>query len=351
MFIGAPPGPAWLAAHPAINEWFAIANTSGAGSSKVDNYSGFALKVATSELFIPAAGGHPDLDNRVVSLNLALDAPGSVGTNGWVLRHAQCASPNEPAADDDSYNASDGTPMAAHLYNYLQHVASLDKVILIGSYGIGAVARVSKHVNGFGTTTFNWDAAGTWADPASTVFGRAQDASGVIYCDTSRKFTPATNTWGTHPHTLGRFPIAYDSSNNTFFSLQWGDGQGAGSGVTATRANLGAGTDSTITFNTSAALTQFATDTPIYSGMDYDPINDNFLYYCGQGSGAGRIYVITKGVGTVWDMSILALGGGSVTPNAAISAGVNKRFQYVSALRGFVMLPYAASNLYFIRTS
>jgi len=338
--------PAWLSAHPTINEWFAISGTSGAGGADIDAYCGFALKPSTPEIIIAAAGGHPGMDNRVVSCDL------SAGSPSWTTRKAATASPNDSAADNDSYNASDGTPMARHLYNYIQYISQTDRVMLVGGYAIGTVARYTVHVDGFNLATNAWDAAGTYTDmPVAGNYGNSQDASGVIYTGGGKKFNAVTNTWGTHPHSIGRFPTAYDSSDGSIFSLQWADGQGFGSGVTANRANLGAGTTSTISFNSSAALTQFIADAPTYSGMDYDSFNDNFLFYCGQGSGAGRIYKITKNGTTTWDISILSLGGGSSTPGASPAAGVNKRFQYVPAYKGFVMLPQSSSNLYFIRTA
>ena len=106
-----------------------------------------------------------------------------------------------------------------------------------------------------------------------------------------------------------------------------------------------------VTFKPSEALTQFTKDTPTYAGMDYDPDHDRFLFYCGQGSGAGRIYIVTPNDGNVWDMSLYAFGSGSTPPPAAGGAGVNNRFRYLPGLKGFVVLANAKNNLYFIRTA
>jgi hypothetical protein len=97
-------------------------------------------------------------------------------------------------------------------------------------------------------------------------------------------------------------------------------------------------------------LNQFIADAPTYAAMDYDPINDRFLFYCGQGAGAGRIYAVKPNAGNVWDISVLQLTG-STRPPATPGAGVHSRFTYVPALRGFILLPLASSNLYFIRTA
>jgi hypothetical protein len=85
--------------------------------------------------------------------------------------------------------------------------------------------------------------------------------------------------------------------------------------------------------------------------MDYDIVNDKFLFYHGAGD-TKRVYVITPGSGTTWDMSILGLGPGTETPDdpPANGSGINGRFRYVPALKGFVMLPRGTANLFFLRT-
>lgn len=88
---------------------------------------------------------------------------------------------------------------------------------------------------------------------------------------------------------------------------------------------------------------------PTYSAMDYDPINDRFLFYNGQGTSAGRIYVITPNDGNEWEMSILPLADGSALPEAVTSSGINRRFLYVPGLNVFVCMPLSQSNIWFIR--
>jgi hypothetical protein len=170
------------------------------------------------------------------------------------------------------------------------------------------------------------------------------------------KWSPDTNAWtetGVAGASYFRWPAAYDSARNRFFTLQWGDGQGydLNLGLGATSIDLAANTQTKITFNPSDALTQFQADAPTYSGMDYDIANDKFLFYYGGGD-TKRVYVITPGSGTTWDMSILALGPGTETPDDPPSSGsgINGRFRYVPALKGFVMLPRGTANLFFLRT-
>ncbi len=114
---GAPSSPAWLAGH-AVNEWFAIPGTAGAGGLNVTAYSGMALREATSEIVIAATGGHHDgNDNSVISLPLAVDAP------TWVTRKG----PSQVPADNVSHYA-DGTPSSRHLYHSIHVIESLHRV-------------------------------------------------------------------------------------------------------------------------------------------------------------------------------------------------------------------------------
>jgi hypothetical protein len=96
-------------------------------------------------------------------------------------------------------------------------------------------------------------------------------------------------------------------------------------------------------------VNSFIADQPTYAAMDYDPDNDRFLFYCGQGAGAGRVYVITPNASTTWDVSFLATTGN--LPPATPGDGVHNRFRYVPALKGFLLMPKATSNLFFIRTA
>ncbi len=104
-----------------------------------------------------------------------------------------------------------------------------------------------------------------------------------------------------------------------------------------------------VTFKNSTALQMFIDEKPTYSAMDYDPINDRFLFYNGQGTSAGRIYVITPNDGNEWDMSILPLDAGSATPDVVPASGINRRFLYVPGLNVFVMMPLQEGNIWFIR--
>jgi hypothetical protein len=338
--------PNWLAGH-AINEWVAIPNTAGAGGSAVDAYSGFAYNDLTDEIIIALAGGHTNSsDNRVVSLRLTDDAP------TWQQRSAQTAN----VTQDVAYY-SDGKPASRHVYSTCHFVPQLNRLMTFGvRFAYGAAFTFSK-VDGFSLDTNLWDRAGTWPDAPSGHYGAVMiRATGDVWTSALSRWSPSSNTWSqpiaTRTSDYVRWPIAHDLRRNQLFTLNWGDGEGGGSAaLSASRVPLGRSAQISVTFHSSSALDSFAAEAPSYAAMDYDIANDRFLFYSGQGNAAGRIYVITPNDTNVWDMSLLTLGAASALPPATPGSGVQNRFRYAPALRGFVLLPFAGSNLYFIRTS
>jgi len=339
--------PAWLVAC-SLNEWCEIADTAGAGGVNVDAYSGMALADSNSEIVIAAAGGHHDgFDNSVVSLVLASDSP------KWVTRKA--SSTNTP--EDVAYYP-DGLPSARHLYQSIHVIESLHRVFLFGARYTWGNAFAFPTVDAFDLTTNEWDPAGTWADvPNGGAYGVVRvRATDDVYTSTFFKWTAQTQSWSqpitTRTNDLVRFPVAHDSLRNQLFTLQLGDGQGYdGPTIYASKVPLSGSAQISVTINNSPAYAQFQADAPTYSAMDYDPDGDRFLFYCGQGAGAGRVYVITPNDSNQWDMSILTLGPGSATPPAVPGSGVNSRFRYVPGLKGFVLLPNKTSNIFFLRTA
>jgi hypothetical protein len=339
--------PLWVL-EGAVNQWIEIPGTAGAGGAAVDAYSGFAWNDAASEIIIAAAGGHNDSsDNRVVSIRLAEDTP--------VWRTRMQASSN--VTRDVAYYA-DGKPASRHLYSTIHHIPQLDRVMLFGvRFPYGSAVTFSK-VDGFNLNTNTWDPAGTWPDlPSGAGYGACViRATGEVWTNGLHMWSPTSNQW-TNPLThrtadFVRWPIAHDAKRNQLFTLEWADGEGYGTAViNATRIALSGMVQKTVSFKPSSALDQFVVDAPTYAAMDYDPVNDQFLYYCGQGSGAGRIYVVKPNDTDSWEMTFLQLAAVSAMPPATRDSGVQNRFRYVSALKGFILLANASSNLYFIRTS
>lgn len=270
----------------------------------------------------------------------------------WTLRLAPSAAPKQNVA----YYA-DGRPTSRHLYSSSHFVPQLNRVMLFGTYGAWGSGWAFSTVDAFNIDTNTWDAAGTWADITPGHYGAASIRStGEVVSVTLKKWSPADRKWSdlvTNPLAdATRWPMAYDPRRNQMFCLQWGDGQGFDpQRLVASRVVLGANQQVAVSFNPSAALTQWLAEKPTYAGMDYDVDNDRFLFYAGQGAAAGRVYVIQPNDGNVWDMSLLAPAAGSAKIAESSSGGLQNRLRYIPALRGFVLLARGSSNLYFLRTA
>ncbi|WP_457421910.1 hypothetical protein [Roseateles sp. P5_E7] len=338
--------PAWMA-DKALGTWFEIPNTAGAGGAAVDAFSGMAINELTSELLIAAAGGHIDSsDNRVVSLCLASDTP------TWTQRMAA----SKTAAQNVAYY-TDGLPASRHIYSSLHFVPQTNRLMLFGARATYGSAWDFAKVDGFNLDTNKWDAAGTWADMPSGYYGAAQIRStGEIVTTSLKKWSPVDRKWtdlvASPNGDSVRWPIAFDARRNQVFCMQWGDGQGFDpQRLVASRVPLGSGQQISVSFNPSSALTQWQSDKPSYAAMEYDPDNDRFLFYAGQGDAAGRVYVIQPNDTSVWDMSVLSAGGVKVAASPDNGSGVQNRLRYIPALRGFVLLARSSANLYFLRTA
>lgn len=212
-------------------------------------------------------------------------------------------------------------------------------------------------VDGFNLATSTWDGASAYPDitggSASVDGGACVDGNGdgwVYSC--TYKFTAATKTWS-FPLTATaakrvRYPWALATGKGYMFGLCYGDGWGYSLTLGVCAIKQVGNVQTQISFNPSVALDQFIADIPIEAGMDYDQINDCFLFCAGNP--AGRVYKIVPNATTVWDMTIFQYGTGNTVP-AAAPAGVQSRIKYVALLKGFVMLPRNTSNLLFMRTA
>jgi len=352
--------PTWLQG-AAINEWVEISGTSGAGGSAVDAFSGLGVRENTAELFILAAGGHfNSSDNRAISLDLTASAP------TWTQRIAASSS-----VQQDVPFYSDGKPSSRHTYYTTHWVPHHSRMMLVGAPYVYGTAVSFQDVTGYNPAGPSWDADSTYSDtPAAGVFGAVKDGDGNIWSEAgARKWDVATDTWSTaisppgNETTQVRFPWAYDSLRDQLFGLCLADGQGFtgwGTNLRAVKMSCaGTPTQVAVTFNASAALDDLIADDPQYAGMDYDAANDRFLFYDGYSTRAGRCYIVTPNSGTTWDVSVLTLGAGSATPPSTPGtkginfSGICSRFRYIDlgSVKGFVLLPQASSNLYFLRTA
>jgi hypothetical protein len=347
-----PGAPAWAANAP-LNAWMEIPGTAGADGSSIDAYSGFAVKQSTGEILIALAGGHGDgHDTRVSSIRLLDDAP------SWKSPRRKEAATADIVLKDSAYYADGVTPSSRHTRYSTQYSALHDRIMFIGTtgvYGVGGTQFAAS--NGFSLQTNTWDAPGTWAS-SSNGAGTAQgiDDLGNIWTRT-QKWIASTNTMvnllpggGT---VWGPQGIAFDRVRRQMFSLQYGDNQGYSVflGYQAKTLSEDLSSLRTITFNASAAWAEFQTIPFMYTAIEYVPLRDVFFLYDGASSrgGPGTVWVITPNAGTVWDISKLTQGAGSVIPVATVPAGIQNKFRYVDALKGIIMLPSAGANLYYMR--
>lgn len=353
--------PAWLAGKP-VNEWLEIPGTTGADGTSIDAYSGFALKQSTGEILIALAGGHNNSgDTRVSSISLLADAP------SWKAPRRK----DSVALIDTNYSVApniypyckDGvTPSSRHTRYQSLYCPQNDRIMLISTpslYGAGGESSVQS--NGFSLATNAWDAPGTWANVKnSSCYGTAIDDQGNIWCR-MQKWLRATNTMVDLP-TAATYSnaSAFDPVRRQLFTLAYGNGEGyTAYGQVGMQFNIKTISEDlssvrTITFQPSREWSEFQALNMAYCAMTYDKDKDVFYYY--YAGNAGVVYVITPNAGTVWTMSKIVQGAGSVTgatigTGPSDGSGIQNRFQYVEALKGIVMLVRSTSNLYFMRTS
>ncbi|MBE5316561.1 MAG: hypothetical protein H4O13_14305 [Xanthomonadales bacterium] len=334
--------PAWRLQRPLL-QWFPIAGTAGAGGSAIDAYCGMALKPSTGELIIAAAGGHSDsADNGVYSLSLFDDAP------RWRTRRA-----GSTQVQPNVLYYADGLPTSRHTYSHIHYVQSRDAVLLSGCrFGYGGGTPSGPGMDLFHLGSDSWLPRFTFADISPfDGFGVVLDAAGNVWTTSGRRFDVLANTWSRPGNgTLGRFPAALDPRRNQLFSLQFGDGQGYDPqlGVVARVIDAGTGNGGAVSFENNAALAAFIAAAPTYAGMDFDPTLDRFCFY--HHGEAGRVYTAAPGTGAAWRMDLLPTSG---TPAAGppSGSGIQRRFLYVPALRGFVLLARAAAELWFLPTA
>gem|GEM_PF-2537164 len=186
----------------------------------------------------------------------------------------------------------------------------------------------------------------TWPDtPALGHLGVVQDGGKNIWTQTGYKFNLATKTWSKPGSgALLRYPACYDSARDKIFALQFADGEGFGTAqVNAVELDPATGNSKNITFNASAALTQYIADAPQYAAMAYCQLDGKF-YFLHAGR-MGTFYVVTPNSSSVWDIATWTPSG-----SAPSSSGVLcKRMLYVPTLKGMVVQSNQTANLSFVR--
>lgn len=358
--------PAWRE-NAVLNEWLEITGTGGAGGAAINTgvsqmgaYNGMTVKQSTTEIIIALAGGHGDsFDNRVVKIGLSADAP------SWTTLQASSATPRTGTTAVPYY--ADGKPVSRHTRHATQYLSATDKVYAVGASSLYDVANTADKVDAFRLSDNKWDgvvddAPGTSGSgysntPAWGNFGQCVDSNGEIWLwyGTGR-YNPQTDTYtqytGAGAVTVASEPWACDTSRDMLFHICYGDGFTGGGPLYAARQPItGNAAREAITFSvgSASAVAQFGTDNVFDHALEYCPDTDKFYVYKGITGQLGRVYVITPNASTVWDMEILTLGGGSATPPASGSTGALGRFKYISAYKGFALIPNGTGNIHFLR--
>lgn len=342
--------PAWLdASGAAVDKIVAIPNTSGFGGANV-SYCGWTKKPSTGELFLAVPGGHHDGsgDNRVVGIGILTDTP------GWAIL-APGGYPSTSLTPDVAY-MPDGKPVSRHLYQMIQYVAQTDRIILCGCrFGYDNAVN-HPNVDTFSLATNTWDGEGYNQDVTGISGAAVTDYDGdVWYGMFTGKYLPSTRTWTSTP-LPGRAAVpslrhvwATDAVNRQVFGLSWSDGETHDATDGYKAGVMRAGVVTAVTVANSAAFTQFLTDKPAYGGMDYDPLNDCFVYYDAANNRFYKVqlpYASNTATMTMYtpDMS-------SYTPTQSpIGDGLMARFTYIPQLKGFVGGP-VIGNLFYLKTS
>jgi hypothetical protein len=259
----------------------------------------------------------------------------------------------------DGFYYADGKPGSRHMYDHWHWDHITDLFIMIGGSGTWPNGFNVQASDGFNPVTNLWDAPGTWPYIDATGFGTVIDTlRGEIWTNGFKRVSTTSKTYltnNTTPTVGARYPVSYDSLRDQMFTLLWGDGGPAGPSNTLVAGKWACtgGVEQTVTFNSSAAYSQFVSEALVssYAGMTYNTDLDVFYWTSGYSTSQGHIYVITPNNTTTWDMSLFNFAAGSATLDAAPNAGINGRLKYHKLLKGIVINPSGSGQWYFIKTS
>jgi hypothetical protein len=368
--------PAWLAGR-SVNQLFEISGTTLAGSlggpgetanryatsaAVVSNFSGGGYDYVLNKYHLGKNGGHSGTtDNRKVSIALNVDAP------AWRMD-----SPKSAAGDvriDPFVTNLDGKPSSSHTYwgaRFIQNTLRGPRFMVFGTeslFGGGAGTATPNATFGFDPATDTWDAAGTWADyPFAARLGCVEDPdTGEVYAAGStslKKWDPLTDTWTTtlsSGSVITSTPMVWSRARQEIFYLASGDGTAGGTDIRAAKIASGGTVRTAISFNSSAAFTQFSN--PVANGENLWDIGGVFIedlgvylfYRGGRTVGKNVFYVVTPNATSTWDMSLLTVTG--VTPPALGDGGLHNRLVWLPDLKGVLLQATGYTNLIFFRTS
>lgn len=392
--------PAWLNGST-LNQWIelplatAFPNQGGdPGSLRNDLYNTYSGMAVTPDgrLIAGALGGHADGDNNAVRmLDLRENDP---AIKGWELLKAG-ASPNyyQPYSRDVP-----PSPTSRHVYDHVVWSAVLGRVIWPGSQNNSPNSPSFPTMDGFDPVAKQWDAPGTYPyttlptgpqypgptangyypqmDYAFTVgdgtgiaelnganipgytseffYGNNVDEFGNIWSSAKAKFDIITRQWSkpTNWSSLSNpppGPWALDTNRNLSFGMAVGSGAGSDLFLGLRAAKRVGNVVSFVTINPSAARDLFVAQEPIYAGMTFDPVNDEFLILgVGNYGGNTALFSVKPNSSNAWDITVKTFAGS--IPEIGRS-GLHNRMQYIPALKGIVLAPCQNRGTFFVRTS
>lgn len=299
-------------------------------------FSNFAI--ADTEIVGAAMGGHGDSsDNSVLSFDL-------VSAYGWELRKANTYS---GSGDNSVPYYADGSAASRHTYNTAHYSPTNARLLLHGTYSTHPNAVGFADTAGFNLATNTWDAQGTWDDvPAG---GACKDAAGNVWAISDaptrrvHKWVQSSATWADRFfHNDGAVrpyaPMCEDTTRSTIFCCR--ELSGSLRAVLLTSDGTAA---ANVTFDASAALTQFLSEGHEYGTMIYDSNGDRFLHF---GEKTATVFVITPTAGTTgWTMSVLSTTGASLPTPVGTMGRLIQWAEYDTA----VFIPRANSPMYAMR--
>lgn len=342
--------PAWLRSTD-VGAWATISGTTA--PSDLNDFCGMAWRETEGviEGASLASGGHGgDLTgNAVQTIRLDVDSP------EWVTRRGNSdATGWSTTGSTGAYFPSDGRPVPRHTYWYNWWVPELHRYMMFGCRFAGSGAYDYQTVDGFSPVLNDWDESGTYANLGTGYQPTVRDPeSGLLYGTSNglTTFDPSTQQWSQQAMSgsggVNRGGSAFDTARNQLYHLSAGDNWATPSSTIASTVISTSGVKTPISFNSSAAWTQFQARASgfLNSTLDYDPDLDRFYFYNGESGGTADIYVITPNAGTTWDMTLMSVAG--VTP--PVAGMVLTKFKYLSRFKACVLV-VGGALIHFFRT-
>jgi hypothetical protein len=355
--------PSWVSNLP-LWQWSQIPNTALSSvdpsprplgitgpRSKIDAWTGAALKRSGSVYMLGAAGGHADYaGNEVNALALNTANP------QWTQLRAPTTNAN---IIDQGQFYLDLRPAATHSYYGTQFVDSLNRMLIMPSPGLSGPGTFPPMPPGwqytynnaaarsfsFNFVTSDWDSPDYVAPyPGGGDFTAAMTVkhqlTGDIYMSRGTgwwKWAAAINSWTkvNNNNEQNYSGAAIDPTRNRMLIV------GSYPGTAPPRVRDLNGSPVSVTFG---GLGASALTVGGYPGVVYDEANDKFLVFYNSTSGIAVVRVDAS----TWAVDAPPLTG---TRPAGRPNGIQNSVQYVPELGGIVIANSYSGNVFFMRTS